>query len=58
MDGVAPLSDQDTEPGECRDEFACARLQHEASHEHHGHQTVNPGDTGIEACVCRSKQAY
>ena len=47
MDGVGPLSDQDTESGEYRDEFACARLQSEASHEHPGCQAINPGDTGI-----------
>ena len=47
MDGVGPLSDQDTEPGEYRDEFAGARLQSEAGYEHHGRQAANPSDTGI-----------
>jgi hypothetical protein len=47
MDGVGPLSDQDTESGEYRDEFACARIQFEAGYEHHGCPAVNPGDTGI-----------
>ena len=47
MNGVGSLSDQDTEPGGYRDEFACARLQSEARHEHPGHQATNSGDSGI-----------
>ncbi len=36
VDGLNSLPDQDAESGEHRDEFACARLQSEASHEHPG----------------------
>ena len=36
MDGVGTLFDQDTKAGEYRDEFAGARLQPEACHEHPG----------------------
>ena len=47
LDGINALSDEDAESSRCRDEFARARLQPEARHEHPGHQATNSGDSGI-----------
>ena len=40
--GVGPLSEQDAESGEHRDEFSCACLQSEACHEHPACQAIKP----------------
>ncbi|MNX55342.1 hypothetical protein D3C86_861010 [compost metagenome] len=48
MDGCDALPDAKAGWGECRDEFECARLQHETGYENHRYPSLDEGANGLK----------
>jgi hypothetical protein len=51
MDGSDPIQDETVEKRGNRDGAACARLQYDPRHEHHGHSGNDRGDEGVTGLI-------